>query len=312
MKRWTRLQKIIVGVLALLNLIVIGAVAIGAVFFFRDTKPAVGTPPPVVSPTPRTVATWTPTITPTPRPTLPPRFTNTPTPTSTPIPPTATPIPPTATPVPTPMPVALINPDFDMLMINRIPGWKWDALVNYKPGGELNPESSYAEPFFSAADDPIRQINGSTLKIETMRWVKYRAWIHQTLTVTVGTTIYFEIKASAYSSLDRISVKAGIDPTGAENCYGAKWGQVLQINQDNGIVKLSSPKVKVLALPGTVTPTPTPTPPRGEEITQTVSLPSPVANLGRVTVCFFAEPTYPHINNAAFFDQATLVLTPLK
>ena len=29
--------------------------------------------------------------------------------------------------------------------------------------------------------------------------------------------------------------------------------------------------------------------------------------LVRVTVCIYAEPTYPHVNNAAFFDQAELI-----
>jgi len=32
--------------------------------------------------------------------------------------------------------------------------------------------------------------------------------------------------------------------------------------------------------------------------------------LGKVTICFYAEPAYPHINNAAFFDQAQLIAVP--
>ena len=40
---------------------------------------------------------------------------------------------------------------------------------------------------FNDADDPLRQIDGSTLKVETVRWLKFRTWVHQTVSVTVGT-----------------------------------------------------------------------------------------------------------------------------
>jgi hypothetical protein len=192
-----------------------------------------------------------------------------------------------------------------MLMTNRIPGWKWDAYVNYRPGQQANTENSYAEPFFAAADDPLRQIDGSTLKIETMRWLKYRAWIHQTITVTAGSKLYFQIKANAFSSLDRIIVKAGIDPTGADNCYDALWGEEKRINQDDGIVTLQSPTIVVPPIAES-TVTPTPTPEHGEEAPVPTEAPPP--SLGRITVCFYAEPTYPHINNAAFFDKAVIIL----
>jgi hypothetical protein len=196
-------------------------------------------------------------------------------------------------------------------MPNRIPGWKWDAYVNYKPGGEYDPQTSYAEPEFAAADDPVRQIHGTTLKVETIRYLKFRAWVHQVVTLPVGTKVYFQIKAEAFSTADGLIVKAGIDPTGADNCYGAQWGQEMIITQDNGIVTLKSPVVEVpLYQPpeATTTPTPSPTPTPMEEPLKITPTPTPeMPPLGRVTICFFAESRSPHINNAAFFDQAELI-----
>ena len=189
-----------------------------------------------------------------------------------------------------------------MLMPNHIPGWTWDAYVNYKPGTEANSENSYAAPSFMAADDPTRQINGSTLKIETMRWLKFRTWIHQTITVTAGIDVFFQVQAQAFSSLDRLIVKAGIDPTGAENCYDTLWGQEQRINQDDGSVTIVSPVVRIAAV---VVEEATPELEHGEE--ESLAQENKV-QYGRVTVCIYAEPTYPHVNNAAFFDEAELVI----
>lgn len=306
MKTLSRNQKIILIILAVMDFAVIGGLA--AVVITTMMRPAAPPPPP---PTPTAAPTriekplWTPTATTTPKPTLPAQPTRTRTPTLTPRP-TVTPAPTsTSAPTPTPAPIVLNNGSFDMLMTNRIPGWKWDAYVNYRPGQQASVEDSYAEPFFSSADDPVRQIEGTTLKIETMRWLKYRAWIHQTLTITAGSKLYFQIKANAYSSLDRITVKAGIDPTGAGNCYDAQWGEERRINQDDGIVTLKSPTIVVPPVKDAAAP-PTPTPEHGEGTPTATETPAPA--VGRITVCFFAEPTYPHINNAAFFDEAEIIL----
>lgn len=303
MKSLSRMQKTILAVLAIMDFVVIGGLGWVVVSSMRTPPPA------MLAPTPTSAATrivrpeWTPTPTFTPRPTNLPRLTNTPTPTATPRPTqTATPIPPT----PTPAPIVLMNADFDLVMPNRMPGWQWDAYVNYKPGDDLNPEDSYAEPYFEAADDPVREINGTTVKVETVRWVKFRTWVHQTITVTAGSSVYFQFKANAFSSLDRLIVKAGIDPTGPENCYDAQWGKEERINQDDGIVTLISPRVTVPEAQGLAEET--------EEVVEhgeeaPVKPPEDLlpAKLGRVTVCIFVEPTYPHVNNAAFFDQAELI-----
>jgi hypothetical protein len=193
--------------------------------------------------------------------------------------------------------VKLEGADFDFLLPNRIPGWEWDAYVNYKGGDQYNTDTSYAEPVFTAADDPVRRINGTTLKIETIRWLKFRTWVHQTVTATAGSRITFRIKAAAFSSLDTLIVRAGIDPTGSGTCNNARWGGEMRINQNSGTVTLTSPTVLVAEMAA-------PSPKEGEE----GAVGSPP--LGRITVCFFAEPAYPHVNNAAFFDQAELIVAP--
>ncbi len=269
----SRNQKVILAILALVDVVVIAILA-GTVVRGMQQQSLSVTPLPtlVARATAVEIPTWTPTPLSTPVPTLLPRQTRTPRPTRTPFP-TSTP-----TPVPTPGPVELVNPDFDMLMPNRIPGWQWDAFVNYRPGDNYDAQNSYAEPQFEAADDPARCINGSTLKIETIRWVKFQAWVRQTVSVTAGSTVYFQVKASAFSSIEKLRLGAGVDINGVDDCSGAKWGEVT-INQDDGVVTITSPRVVV-----------------GQN--------------GRVTVCLFAEPDYPDVNNAAFFDQAVLIAAP--
>ena len=293
MRTLSRTQKIILLVLALLNVAVIGGMAVIVITSMR--APAQAPPVPTAAVTTDVLAaTWTPTPTLTPRPTLLARLTNTAKPTTTPMP-TATP---TSTPTPLPPTAIRLNgADFDSIMPNRVPGWKWDAHVNYGPDSEYDSENSYAEPVFTTADDPQRQIDGATLKVETIRWLKFRAWVHQTVTVTAGSRAHFQIKAKAYSSLDGLIVKAGIDPTGAENCYTARWGEEMRISQDSGTVMLRSPNIIV---------GPYQDPAAADETENE----SEEAALGRVTLCFYAEPTFPHINNAAFFDQAELVVAP--
>ena len=312
MKTLSRGQKIILIVLAILDISVI--VGLGSIVIRSMRAPL----PTAISPTSTPTAvsasagipTWTPTAEPTARPTLPPRATNTATPTTTPFP-THTPTPTsTPRPLPTAGPVPLDNADFDYIMPNRIPGWEWYAYVNYR-SGESDPQNSFAEPVFTDADDPVRRINGSTLKVETVRWLKFRTWVHQTVTVTAGSTVQFSIKVNAFSSTDRLIVKAGVDPTGQPHCDDVRWGETWRINQDDGVVTLTSPRVIVAAMEDKNTPTPTITPDPLERETPAPEIPEEETEiLGQVTICFYAEPAYPHINNAAFFDQAQLIAIP--
>ena len=178
-------------------------------------------------------------------------------------------------PTPTPRPVPLENGDFEDILPDSVPGWEVAAVVNWEPGDDFNPDTSYARPEFKPADDSRRLITGSTLQIQTFQWVKFKVTLYQIVEVEPGSQVWFEAKARGYSSGASIRVQVGIDPHGRAACEGGLWGELRLVDQTTGVVTLHSPE-------GVVGPE------------------------GRVTVCLFAEPQYALIHNAAFFDDAEL------
>lgn len=218
--------------------------------------------------------TWTPTPSRTPAPTDTRAPTWTPGATRTPVDfPTVTPC-----PTDTPEPTTLQNGSFDGILYDRVPGWQVEATVNWEPGMEFDPGSSFGQPRFSPADDPQRVINGTTLQIDTHQWVKFQLTLYQVVDVAPGSTAQFQVSARGYSASGGIQVRAGIDAGGREACLAGRWGDLQVIDDRSGVVVLRSPPVVV-----------------GEE--------------GRVTVCFFAEPQFSAVSNAAFFDDALLTVT---
>jgi len=183
----------------------------------------------------------------------------------------------TPTPTVTAQPVVLQNADFEDIAFDFVPGWELAAVVNWQPGDDFNPDTSYARPEFKSADDPRRVIRGSTLQIQTFQWVKFKVTLYQTVEVPPGSRVQFQIYANGFSNVGGIQVRAGLDPHGGVACQEGVWSEMLIIDQNSGVVTLSSP--------------------------QAVAGPD-----GRVTVCFFAEPQYAAIHNAAFFDEAVLTV----
>jgi hypothetical protein len=280
----SRNRKLILAAMAVFDVACLCAMAVVVVYsmlpLMGASSPAASAPT-MSGPQETPFPTWTPTPIPTPGPTSTSGPTHTPKPTSTGIPtlrPTLTPAP-TNTPTPTPKP--LENPTFDGLTENDVPGWQTGAYVNWKPGDEFDPASSYAAPRFHPADDPSQRISDSTLQIDTVDWVKLRAWVYQAVDVTPGSRVVFQVRAAAVvkDTTGGYFVKAGVDPEGGEGCDAARWGEQRQINQTDGIVTLSSPEV--VAGKG-----------------------------GRVTVCMFAETQYAQAWHAAFFDDAALTVLP--
>jgi len=274
----SRKQWLVVAVLALADVIVLGAMAFVVIRSLMYPQPAsapIPTPAASLQPTATSPPTWTPTLSPTPQPTHTPRPTSTPTETPTPWP-TFTPTLP-----PTPAPVLLENPTFDGVLENFIPGWRTGALVNWAPGDEFDPATSYAAPRFHQADDPRQWINGPTLQIDTVPWVKLRAWVFQTVEVEPGSRVRFQVRAVGFVAdmAGGYILKAGVDPDGGEGCEAARWGAEQIVNQDDGIVGLVSPEVVV-------------------------------SQAGRATVCMFAETQFAQVYHAAFFDDVTLTALP--
>jgi hypothetical protein len=247
-----------------------------------DTVPP--TPPLNDTPALRTVPpTWTP------PPTRTPPLSSTPRPTG-----TATPLPtitrtfaPTFTPRPTVTPslpgptttAALQNPGFQGIRDDTIPGWSWWAEDNFAPGGEYNPDTSYETPLFKQADDPVRRINGPTLQIDAVQHLKFKVYIYQTVPVSPTLEVGFQVMAGAFSGSGAIKVAAGIDARGGRDCNAARWSDLVFLNQDSGVQRIVAPQVIA-------------------------------SNTGQITVCLYAEPLYPAISNAVFFDDAELIVNP--
>jgi hypothetical protein len=279
----SRNKWLFIAVMALLDVIVLCGIAF---IIIRSIPTMSVTPlpplPTLETPSPTPVFTYPPTWTPTPTPT--PSVPPTSRATHTPAPPTDTPtLWPTATstPTPTPTPRPLENPTFDDIRENDIPGWQTGAFVNWAPGQDFDPGTSFAAPRFHQADDPRQRIYGSTLQIDTVEWVKLKAWVFQTVGAEPGSLVKFQISAAAVvkDTAGGYFVKAGVDPNGGEGCDAARWSETRIINQGDGIVQLAAPQV--IAGPG-----------------------------GKVTICMFAETQYAQAWHAAFFDEAILDVVP--
>lgn len=238
------------------------------------------------TPTPFSVPpTWTPSPSP------PPSDTPTPLPTRTPTSlPTASPtFPPTWTPQPTqvvtpslPGPTttaSLQNPGFEGIKFEEIPGWEWWGQDNFEPGGAYNPDTSYETPFIKQADDPRRLISGPTLQIDAEEHLKFYAHVFQTVTISPTTRVGFQISAGAYADAGVIKMAAGIDPNGGPDCVNAQWSDIVFQNQEQAVQRITSPIITV-------------------------------GPKGQVTVCLYAEPLYAGVSNAAFFDDAELLINP--
>jgi len=270
----TRKQWLVIILLGAADLLVLGGLVVAMALAPRLTADR----PVAVSPT-WASAVLQPTWTPLPPSTSAPTATRFPTPTRAP---TRTPVPiPTGTPTPTPTPslIPLDNAGFEDILPDSIPGWEVVAEINWRPGDDFSPETSYARPEFKPADDSRRLINGATLQVQTYQWVKFKVIIYQTVAVKPGSRVQFEAKARGYASGAGIQMRVGVDPHGGAACEEGLWGDLRVVDQAVGVITLYSPQAIV-----------------GSE--------------GRVTVCLFAEPQYALIHNAAFFDDAQLLALP--
>jgi len=187
---------------------------------------------------------------------------------------------PTATPsLPGPnTAVRLQNPGFERLHDNLIPGWLWWAEDNFIDK-KCSFDPCFDTPSFSQTNDPARVIDGPTLQVEATAFVGLKVYILQTVSVSPTVPLRFQASAKAYSDLGGIRLAAGIEPNGSSDCSQARWGDILLMDQSHGTVRLVTPTVVA-------------------------------SQVGRVTVCLYAESVYPARSNAAFFDNAILIANP--
>ena len=282
----SRKKWLIVAALALANLIVLCMMAMIVVRSMRSANPSSPSTGPTptatetIMPTVTLPPTWTPTFTPSPRPS--PTTESTSTPTETPTPWSTSALTTSViTTTPTVPPVSLENPSFDGITGGDISGWQTGAFVNWSQGEPFDPAVAFAEPRFQKAIDPRQQIDGSTLQISTEPWVKLQAWVFQTVGVQPGSQVTFQVNAMGFvrELNGGYILKAGVDPDGDEGCENAQWGTERIVNQEDGVIKLTSPEVTV-----------------GEA--------------GQATVCMFAETQFAQVYHAAFFDAASITVQP--
>jgi hypothetical protein len=195
--------------------------------------------------------------------------------------PTHTPSPtptPTAVALPTPTPAPppkLVNGTFDGIQTNYVPGWqRWADKTCESKDDYPNCRD---KPLYKQADDAVREISGPTLQIDAPGYVYFRAGVFQIVSVPPGTRVLATVQARAYSSNGNIRVHVGIDANGTASCDGADWGPHADLNQDVDIVTLTT----------------------REQV---------AGNGAKITVCLFAETSHPAHSNAAFFDNAELVI----
>jgi hypothetical protein len=167
--------------------------------------------------------------------------------------------------------------------------WYFETEV-YKEGvkpKEIDPQLSYFAPTFMPSESKWnRGEGGSAGAISGQQYKKFRAGFYQTVNVPAGSRVRFSIWANGYcrhvdGTNCPVIAKAGIEPNGDTNWQsgGIQWAETqVTSNEPRGYAQLATAEVTVGAT-------------------------------GRVTVFAWGEPAYPVLYNAAYFDDASLVVT---
>lgn len=183
----------------------------------------------------------------------------------------------------------LVNPSFDQ----GLAGWKtWSYKeVIRDPDNKKARDvfQSFYPPSFKVSEPKWDRLTrgkddkGAAGSASGYRWVKFRAGFYQTVSITPVSRVRFSVWANALCEDGKTHrcptlLRAGIDPTGNTDWEAdtVRWVEV-QIS-DQEYVQLTPPEVWV-------------GPP------------------GKVTVFMWGEPLAPVLYNAAYFDDASLVVT---
>ena len=182
----------------------------------------------------------------------------------------------------------LQNPSFEQ---GSQGGWEWwryeNIVYNDDKKKDPNPnESFYAPDFMPSEAKWDKESNGTTGAAGTVsgkQEAKFRAGFYQTVSVAAGAKVLFSVAVNGKcvardGTKCNVTLKAGIDPDGGINWASAnvKWAETAVGNEK--YVVLTAPEVTV----GTG---------------------------GKVTVFTWGEPQWPFFYIAAYFDEASLVVT---
>jgi len=143
---------------------------------------------------------------------------------------------------------------------------------------------TFVMPYFAQSEPSWdKEGDGVAGMVSGQKWSKFRAGYYQTVNVPAGSRVRFSVWVNGLCQADNgdkcpVLLRAGINPNG-----GTTWdsGNIQWVD-----VQVGDSKYKQLTTP---------------EVT--------VGDKGSVTVFTWGEPQYPVIYNAAYFDEASLIVT---
>lgn len=163
--------------------------------------------------------------------------------------------------------------------------YSYKVMQENKKDPDLN--KSFETPYFGVSeprwDKESSGMEGGAGMASGAKWWKFRAGFYQSVDVPAGSRVRFSIWVNGYCRDDSdqrcpVLLRAGINPNG-----GTSWDSA---NIQWVDAQISNEKYAQLTTP---------------EVT--------VGDKSRVTVFTWGEPLYPVIYNAAYFDDASLVVT---
>jgi len=181
----------------------------------------------------------------------------------------------------------LQNPNFEQGPLEGWHGWYYENVV-MSSRKEPNLYLSFYPPDFISSEpkwDKSGEKDGERVAaaVSGLHFTKFRGGLYQTVDVPSGSRVRFSVWVNGFCEDDKkarcpVILRAGIDPTGGTDWQSSsvQWVETQIGNQQYAL--LAPPEVQV-------------------------------GRSGRVTVFTWGEPRYPVIYNAAYFDDASLVVT---
>jgi len=181
----------------------------------------------------------------------------------------------------------LQNPNFEQ-GLEGWHGWYYENIIMPPNGKEPNLHLSFYPPDFITSEpkwDKRGDKEGERVAaaVSGLHYTKFRAGLYQTVDVPSGSRVRFSVWVNGFCEDDKktrcpVILRAGIDPTGGTDWQSdsVQWVETQISNQQYEL--LTPPEVQV-------------------------------GRNGRVTVFAWGEPRYPVLYNAAYFDEASLVVT---
>jgi hypothetical protein len=183
----------------------------------------------------------------------------------------------------------LQNPSFEQELVRWGTWWYENIVYDDASHKTLNTDLTFSQPFFMPSEPKWdRESNGkedgrAAGKVSGVHYIKFRGGFYQTVYVPPGSRVRFSVWVNSFCEDEGqhrcpVILRAGINPDGGANWRSSniRWVDVEIGDQQYQL--LTSPEVQV-------------------------------GPSGLVTVFTWGEPRYAVIYTAAYFDQASLIVT---